>query len=126
MLIKNEKSLIDVKENETKLIKEFDSLKKEYKALQEAHSEQELLLNTEKETKEKYILMLEEEEKKSHKLNEFISGLIVQKETAIKKELERSEEVNSLENKVFELTHERDLLAEENDKNKKKMEESKE
>jgi hypothetical protein len=51
MLIKNEKSLIDVKENEAKLIKEFDSLKKEYKGLQEAHSEQELLLNTEKETK---------------------------------------------------------------------------
>lgn len=43
--------------------------------------------NSEKETKEKYMGILEEEEKKCQRLNEFVNGLIIQKETAIKNEL---------------------------------------
>lgn len=77
--------------------------------------------NSEKESKEKYMGMLEEQEKKCQKLNEFVNGLILQKETAIKNELEKTEENNQLENQLFELTHSKDLLLEENQTLKKKL-----
>lgn len=70
--------------------------------------------------------MLDEEEKKCQKLNEFVNGLIAQKEAAIKKQLEKSQENNQLENQLCELTHQRDLLQEENQNIKKKLEQSKE
>ena len=58
-------------------------------------------------------------------MNEFVNGLILQKETAIKNELEKTEENNQLENQLFELTHSEDLLLEENQTLKKKLEELK-
>lgn len=54
-------------------------------------------------------------------MNEFVNGLILQKETAIKNELEKTEENNQLENQLFELTHSKDLLLEENQTLKKKL-----
>lgn len=66
--------------------------------------------------------MLEEEEKKSQKLNEFVSALIVQKQSAIKRELERSEEVNTLENKLFENTQHNEIIQEDNQSLRKKNE----
>lgn len=72
-----------------------------------------MLCSGEKEGREKAAVLLEQEEAKCQRLNEFVNGLIAQKEAAIKRELERAEENNQLENQVFELTHQRDLLAEE-------------
>ena len=69
--------------------------------------------------------MLEEQEKKCQRLNEFVNGLILQKETAIKNELQKTEENNQLENQLFELTHSKDLLQEESQTLKKKLEEFK-
>ena len=53
---------------------------------------------SQQETKEKYATMLEDEEKKVQKINEFVAGLILEKEAAIKKELQMSENVDRLDN----------------------------
>ena len=53
---------------------------------------------SQQETKEKYATMLEDEEKKVQKVNEFVAGLILEKEAAIKKELQMSENVDRLDN----------------------------
>ena len=45
--------------------------------------------------------MLTEEEQKCQKLNDFVTSLILQKEAAIKQELEKTEEANTLENQLF-------------------------
>lgn len=101
MLIKGEKALLDLRENEGKLILSQENYKKELKSLQEKYVELEMLCNSEREGKEKHMVMLEEQEKKCQKLNDFVNGLISQKEAAIKSELEKSEENNQLENQLF-------------------------
>jgi chromosome segregation ATPase len=126
MLIKNERALLDLKESEGKLAVSAEALRRELKGLQERYVELEMLCNSEREGREKAVAMLEEEEKKCQKLNDFVNGLISQKEAAIKSELEKSEENNQLENQIFELTHQRDLLQEEGQTGRRKLEESKE
>ena len=69
----------------------MEGLRRELKGVQERYVELEMLSNSEREGREKAVAMLEEEEKKCQKLNDFVNGLISQKETAIKSELEKSE-----------------------------------
>ncbi len=61
MLIKYEKTVQDTKEGEEKLTKEVEAIKKEYKLLNEKYSEQQILINSEKQTNLKYLLMIEQQ-----------------------------------------------------------------
>ena len=68
-MMKQEKTLLDTQESEQKLLKEIEVLKKEYKLLNEKYSEQQIMINSEKQTNFKYLLMIEEQQKKVQKLN---------------------------------------------------------
>jgi phosphoglycolate phosphatase-like HAD superfamily hydrolase len=103
-----------------------DDLKRNKKHLLEKISELELILNSEKEMKQKHLSLLEEEERKNKDLKTFIDNLMKQKEGAIKSELDKSEQIINLESNLIEMERERDVYREENEKNKKIIEEMKE
>jgi hypothetical protein len=103
-----------------------DDLKRNKKHLLEKISELELFLNSEKEMKQKHLSLLEEEERKNKDLKTFIDNLMKQKEGAIKSELDKSEQIINLESNLIEMERERDVYREENEKNKKIIEEMKE
>ena len=75
--------------------------------------------------KQKHLSLLEEEEQKNKQLKNFIDNLMKQKEGAIKSELEKSEQIINLESSLIEMERERDVYREENEKNKKLIEEIK-
>ncbi len=104
----------------------MDDLKRNKKHLLEKISELELFLNSEKEMKQKHLSLLEEEERKNKDLKTFIDNLMKQKEGAIKSELDKSEQIINLESNLIEMERERDVYREENEKNKKIIEEMKE
>ena len=104
----------------------MDDLKRNKKHLLEKISELELILNSEKEMKQKHLSLLEEEERKNKDLKTFIDNLMKQKEGAIKSELDKSEQIINLESNLIEMERERDVYREENEKNKKIIEEMKE
>ena len=101
-------------------------MKRNKKHLLEKISELELILNSEKEMKQKHLSLLEEEERKNKDLKTFIDNLMKQKEGAIKSELDKSEQIINLESNLIEMERERDVYREENEKNKKIIEEMKE
>lgn len=101
-------------------------MKRNKKQMLEKISELELILNSEKEMKQKHLSLLEEEERKNKDLKTFIDNLMKQKEGAIKSELDKSEQIINLESNLIEMERERDVYREENEKNKKIIEEMKE
>jgi hypothetical protein len=103
-----------------------DDLKRNKKHMLEKISELELILNSEKEMKQKHLSLLEEEERKNKDLKTFIDNLMKQKEGAIKSELDKSEQIINLESNLIEMERERDVYREENEKNKKIIDEMKE
>ncbi len=104
----------------------MDDLKRNKKHMLEKISELELILNSEKEMKQKHLSLLEEEERKNKDLKTFIDNLMKQKEGAIKSELDKSEQIINLESNLIEMERERDVYREENEKNKKIIDEMKE
>lgn len=101
-------------------------MKRNKKHMLEKISELELILNSEKEMKQKHLSLLEEEERKNKDLKTFIDNLMKQKEGAIKSELDKSEQIINLESNLIEMERERDVYREENEKNKKIIDEMKE
>ncbi len=92
----------------------MDDSKRNKKHFLEKISELELILNSEKEMKQKHLSLLEEEERKNKDLKTFIDNLMKQKEGAIKSELDKSEQIINLESGLIEMERERDVYREEN------------
>lgn len=118
-LHKTEKELVDTKDSLSISEEDCFSYKRQLKKANQRGDELSLEYITEKEESEKLKTSIDDEERKSSELRQFVNGLMKQKEEIIKKELEKSEQLLENETKIEELKHENQWLGDELKKYKK-------